>query len=512
MSVIMWNWPTGCSVKAKLSSSLGRMLLAIPVCCGAWFALWSVSAALLHSTILAVLFLPCGLRFSLLLFAPRFCAPAIIVAEWLVLGLLLSAIKLPAELFLLAPLSFAVLLLMQRWPVRDEWQVLLKQGGTVLLTALSSALLWLWLGGNAWQAFLASLAGCLMLGPALFILWEALTRIRWLPIGPGQRRKSFNLRLRFVLSYLLLFALSFSVQAALPAGFAFFSPLCLAVPVVLLAYLHGWRGAVLASFCNSLALAIFSHSVVNDLLLALIAQNLLGVVLGVAIQGARLRAAVLTRLNERLSRQLARNHALARQLVNAEEVVRRDVARELHDEIGQNITAIRIQATISARMTQDEALKASLGVIESLSLNVYDCARGLLLRLRPRALDDLSLQEAAGQLANELQFTERGIEFSLNWSLDELLLDEALKLTVFRVLQEALNNVTRHASASQVCVSLWQEKNWLYLSVIDNGAGTSPIQVGMGLRGMRERVETLGGKLSLSRQGGVCLRVSLPLF
>ncbi|STI14898.1 sensory histidine kinase UhpB [Escherichia coli] len=100
----------------------------------------------------------------------------------------------------------------------------------------------------------------------------------------------------------------------------------------------------------------------------------------------------LRELNQSLQKELARNQHLAERLLETEESVRRDVARELHDDIGQTITAIRTQAGIVQRLAADNAsVKQSGQLIEQLSLGVYDAVRRLLGRLRPRQLDDLTL-------------------------------------------------------------------------------------------------------------------------
>ncbi len=121
-----------------------------------------------------------------------------------------------------------------------------------------------------------------------------------------------------------------------------------------------------------------------DLLLSLLAQSLTGLLLGAGIQ--RLRE-----LNQSLQNELARNRRLAERLLETEESVRQEVARELHDDIGQTITAIRTRAGIVQRPAAENAgVKQGGAHIEQLSLGVYDSVRRLLGRLRPRQLDDLS--------------------------------------------------------------------------------------------------------------------------
>ncbi|KAB2439282.1 two-component system sensor histidine kinase UhpB, partial [Enterobacter hormaechei] len=161
-------------------------------------------------------------------------------------------------------------------------------------------------------------------------------------------------------------------------------PFCLALPIIALAWHYGWQGALIATLMNAIALIASQtwHDHPVDLLLSLLAQSLTGLLLGAGIQ--RLRE-----LNQSLQAELARNRRLAERLLETEESVRQEVARELHDDIGQTITAIRTQAGIVQRLAAENAgVKQGGAHIEQLSLGVYDSVRRLLGRLRPRQLDD----------------------------------------------------------------------------------------------------------------------------
>lgn len=203
----------------------------------------------------------------------------------------------------------------------------------------------------------------------------------------------------------------------------------LALPIIALARHYGWQGALIATLMNAIALIASQtrrdHPV--DLLLSLLVQSLTGLLLGAGIQ--RLRE-----LNQSLQKELARNQHLAERLLETEESVRRDVARELHDDIGQTITAIRTQAGIVQRLAADNAsVKQSGQLIEQLSLGVYDAVRRLLGRLRPRQLDDLTLEQAIRSLMREMELEGRGIVSHLEWRIEESALSENQRVTLFRV-------------------------------------------------------------------------------
>lgn len=170
-------------------------------------------------------------------------------------------------------------------------------------------------------------------------------------------------------------------------------------------------------------------------------------------------------------------------------------------------------AGIVQRLAADNAsVKQSGQLIEQLSLGVYDAVRRLLGRLRPRQLDDLTLEQAIRSLMREMELEGRGIVSHLEWRIDESALSENQRVTLFRVCQEGLNNIVKHADASAVTLQGWQQDERLMLVIEDDGSGLPPGsgQQGFGLTGMRERVTALGGTLHISCLHGTRVSVSLP--
>ncbi|MGG5837923.1 ATP-binding protein, partial [Huaxiibacter chinensis] len=177
-------------------------------------------------------------------------------------------------------------------------------------------------------------------------------------------------------------------------------------------------------------------------------------------------------------------------------------------------TAIRTQAGIVQRLAlENGGVKQSGAHIKQLSLGVYDSVRRLLGRLRPRQLDDLSLEQAVRSMMREMELESRGIVSHLDWKIEEALLSEGQRVTLFRVCQEGLNNIVKHASATAVTLKGWQQQDRLMLVIDDDGCGLPPGsgQQGFGLAGMRERVTALGGTLTLSCTHGTRVSVNLPL-
>ena len=493
----------------SLFSRLIAVVASFFIFSAAWFCLWSISLHLVERPELAVLLFPFGLRLGLMLQCPRGYWPVLLGAEWLMLIWLAQEVAL-AHLPLLMTGSLLTLIpvaLISRYRHQRDWRTLLRQGAALIAAALLQSLPWVG-EKEGLNALLLTLTGGLTLAPTCLVIWHYLTSTVWQPLGPALVSQPVNWRARHLIWYLLLFVVSLWLQLGLPAELSRFTPFCLALPIIALAWHYGWQGALIATLMNAIALIASQtwHDHPVDLLLSLLAQSLTGLLLGAGIQ--RLRE-----LNQSLQAELARNRRLAERLLETEESVRQEVARELHDDIGQTITAIRTQAGIVQRLAAENAgVKQGGAHIEQLSLGVYDSVRRLLGRLRPRQLDDLSLEQAIRSLMREMELESRGIVSHLDWRINEPALSEGQRVTLFRVCQEGLNNIVKHASASAVTIQGWQQDERLMLVIEDDGCGLPPGsgQQGFGLAGMRERVKALGGTLTISCTHGTRVSVSLP--
>ena len=207
-----------------------------------------------------------------------------------------------------------------------------------------------------------------------------------------------------------------------------------------------------------------------------------------------------------LADALALNRELSQQYLLAQEEERRGLARELHDELGQCLNAIKLDAT-AIRNRPDapsREIADSAQAIIDVSSRVYDVTRGLMERLRPVALDELGLADALRHLVSQWQRRNPGIAcaLELQGGLDGL--GEQINISVYRVVQECLTNVTRHARASAVEVRIEgpaPAPGELHLRIRDDGVGMSGrtgARRGLGLVGLRERVEALGGRLKVA--------------
>lgn len=225
------------------------------------------------------------------------------------------------------------------------------------------------------------------------------------------------------------------------------------------------------------------------------------------------------RREERLAGELEESNRQLRELSVALQEVREDertrIARELHDELGQKLTGLRLELSwLSGRIRavqpeladKVEAMKGQLS-------DTLEEVRRISSELRPLMLDDLGFAAAAEWTVQE--FSRRtGLAVRLDMPDAEAVRDGAQATTLFRVLQESLTNVARHAEATEVRVLLYRRADTLTLRIEDNGRGLPPVPgKGFGLIGMRERVAALGGRFSCTGEvdGGVCVEVVLPM-
>jgi signal transduction histidine kinase len=205
---------------------------------------------------------------------------------------------------------------------------------------------------------------------------------------------------------------------------------------------------------------------------------------------------------------------LSKRLVEAEERERRAISRELHDEVGQSLSALLIDVENLTEMSSEEgAFRHGLQKIKTLAENCVNEVRNMALLLRPSMLDDLGLVAALDWQAREVSKRTGMRVDTVDENVSENLPEE-YKTCVYRIVQEALNNCSKHADANNVRVVVRQESNYLRVRIEDDGKGFDASRVrGLGLVGMNERVSQLGGLLKVESDParGTRLRVDLPL-
>lgn len=223
----------------------------------------------------------------------------------------------------------------------------------------------------------------------------------------------------------------------------------------------------------------------------------------------------------RLAAALEANRELSHQHLQDREAERRRLARELHDELGQYLNAIKLDA-VALRDTDASPAWVPLAarqIIGSVD-HVHAAVAGMIGRLRPAALDDLGLAAAMEACVDAWRRRLPQIHFDLQLSGDLEDFGEALNVAVYRLVQEALTNAVRHSGSALVRLALQRGpgrggRDAVILQVVDDGRGAEAAQMaqGFGLRGMRERVELLGGRIDVTtlRDAGFRIDIELPV-
>jgi PAS domain S-box-containing protein len=223
----------------------------------------------------------------------------------------------------------------------------------------------------------------------------------------------------------------------------------------------------------------------------------------------------VARVQAELERALDENRMLSQRSMQVQEEERRNLARELHDELGQSLNAIKVDA-VNIRdnaASLPQIRQSALAIIE-VSSQVYEVVRSLLQRLRPVALDELGLRSAVQYGVEQWQRRHPGVRcaFDAEGELDDF--GEQVNITLYRLVQEGLTNVTKHADATRVTISMKREGDQVRFEFEDDGRGFDPAgrNQGLGLIGLRERVESLGGRFELrsARGQGAGIRAFIP--
>ncbi len=225
------------------------------------------------------------------------------------------------------------------------------------------------------------------------------------------------------------------------------------------------------------------------------------------------------RAEEQLRESHERLRALSVYLQSVREEERTRIAREVHDELGHALTSCKLDLSwLATKLPRDQRpLLEKTRALSSHIDSTIQMVRRIATELRPGILDHLGLVAALEWQANEFQ-NRTGIKCEVHSNLREQQLDQNLRTTFFRIFQETLTNVIRHAGATQVTVDLTENDDRITLEVKDNGRGISRNEItntrSMGLLGMRERAALLGGLFRIGRLAhgkGTRVSVSIPL-
>ncbi|NVN95483.1 MAG: PAS domain S-box protein [Bacteroidetes bacterium] len=217
---------------------------------------------------------------------------------------------------------------------------------------------------------------------------------------------------------------------------------------------------------------------------------------------------------EELTNSLEQLHKLAEYIEKVRENERRAISRELHDDLGQALTAVKIDLGMIVRSISDNNIILKINKVTSLVSETIKTVQRLTSQLRPEIIDDLGIVAAIEWYTKD--FSQRnGLEILLNLDTD-ISISPNISLIIFRVMQESLTNISRHSKASKVEVKLYIKSDTINLLVTDNGIGITESEIkskkSFGIISMKERAESVGGSFNIynEKENGTIIKLILP--
>ena len=224
---------------------------------------------------------------------------------------------------------------------------------------------------------------------------------------------------------------------------------------------------------------------------------------------------VRKRAEEELQNSLNQLHQLTQHIEEVRENERIVIARELHDDLGQALTAVKIDLGIIKQKITDQEVIVKVDQLSELVRETIFTVQRLTSDLRPQIIDDLGLEAAIEWYSDE--FARRN-QLNVYRHLDPgISLSQPVSLMMFRIMQESLTNISRYAKASRVDIELIQTDEQIELSIVDNGIGIKESEIhskkSFGIIGMKERTALLGGTFEISggKENGTRVKLCIPL-
>ena len=207
------------------------------------------------------------------------------------------------------------------------------------------------------------------------------------------------------------------------------------------------------------------------------------------------------------------NRRLTQQIIRLQEDERQSLARDIHDEIGQYLTAIHVDASAILNGRKLSSAKESALAISEVTRQMMDVVHQIIQRLRPRVLDELGLGLALIELVDHWRQRCKNIKIVVHIDKNLGTLDELVSITAYRVIQECLTNIAKHANAGYVSVKVMQDEQFIHLYIEDDGVGFSQAvsTQGFGLAGMIERVQGLLGEIKIQSSINQGVKVTVKL-
>ncbi|MDP2560770.1 MASE1 domain-containing protein [Psychrobium sp. 1_MG-2023] len=304
------------------------------------------------------------------------------------------------------------------------------------------------------------------------------------------------------------------------------------IPVAWMAYRFGWLGGVSAMItANTLiTIEVAITGVPQNTIesqVYVITVSLTALILGAAVTELREANAALLLNNNKLQHSLNKNSQLAARIVDVQETERKYLSQELHDEVGQSITALKLELKVIQHMLLEKAPDAMLKGLNDNANAIYESVYQLMHWLRPRVLDDLGLEETLTGSTFKQNLSKANIEYVASVDKGINKLPDAFQIAIYRICQEAITNSLKHSNATTFHLSVEINEASVNVSLRDNGSTkineASPNEYksssaekvigksGFGLQGIEERVQSLKGEIVILTEHGYKINIKLPL-
>ena len=506
----------------RLSPSLKKILnlSGMLFICAAYSGLWVFLFGFSH----AFWFLPAGLRFVALMYTRPVYWPVLIVGEWLGIAYLNQQYTNYASVFehiipsylpsLIYPVVIGLVLRVHSSKVKGANGVidqadLVSITVAIIVAGLVSAtcLFMLMPGANPFLVFEKfSIDGILSyaLGDIAGVLfaWSTVEFIKSFTAMDQSARYVFVknaafLTLPFVIAF--LFLLPVFEWAALALMF---------IPIVFLALKNGWAGATFSLMALNIIAGFYYWQTGNTVVLFdtqifLVSVGFTGLFLGAAIS--------------RQSELMTDVRNISQRVITTQETERNRIARDLHDHIGQELTALTLRVAI-LRKRASAGLETDFDLLDQLAARVFHDVHEIVGELSPRELSNFGLNRSLESPLFHEMLETAGVSYTTSIDTGITDIPEQVQVAVFRISQEALSNIAKHSSATKCTLKLWlvdrQGKKTVRLKIQDDGAGfdTDNYAPGHGLQNIKDRVQALLGRIELSSgEWGTLLDISLPI-
>lgn len=336
-------------------------------------------------------------------------------------------------------------------------------------------------------------------------------------------RNIFTLSMLIAVGLIVLIIVLFSISDTAKS----ILQLVLILPIIWLGYRYTWIASIIGAILINLVLLVLLHNASPELLVSFQPFIVCYFLIGLVTAGLQLEHNnIYQSLKDRQTQLKLKYHELsqtkhqlqnmAKEIMAVQELEKKNVSQELHDDVGQNITALRLAIRMlekNEKLTVQD--KHSVHELKIMTDEIYSNAYDLMYWLRPRMVDDLGLSATLTGHFFSLKLTQNNIEYShqVNTAIDQL--NDTIKIAIFRIVQECVNNVIEHSQATQCHINLHLHTSIIKLEFFDNGIGFDQNVLDQPLRGglfnIHNNMLALNGQLSLSNEEGARVYVELPI-